>query len=92
MQHPRINEAVEAVRTAAADLRVAPYVESTGRGSLRYLQLTAVGADPVRPAAQDDLRALVQVCDAHGRWHANGPELYAQPEGVVMPPCLPCYL
>ena len=29
VQHPRINEAAEAVRAAAAELRVAPYAEST---------------------------------------------------------------
>ncbi len=62
VQHPRINEAAEAVRAAAADLRVPPYVESTGAGALRYLQLTAVGTDPESPAAQHDPRALVQAC------------------------------
>ena len=66
VQHPRINEAAEAVRAAAAELRVQPYVEGTGAGALRYLQLTAVGTDPERPAAQHDPRALVQACARHG--------------------------
>ena len=60
VQHPRINEAADAVRAAVAELRVPPYVESTGAGALRYLQLTAVGSDPERPTAQRDPRALVQ--------------------------------
>jgi hypothetical protein len=67
VQHPRINEAVEAVRAATTDLRVPPYAESTGRGSMRYLQLTAVGSDAAQPAAQHDPRALVQVRDDDGR-------------------------
>ena len=48
------------MRGAAAELRVPPYVESTGAGALRYLQLTVVGSGPERPAAQHDPRALVQ--------------------------------
>lgn len=52
---------MEAVRQAAAALGVRPYDEASGSGSLRYLQLTAVGSDPLRPVAQTDPAARVQV-------------------------------
>lgn len=41
---------------------ITPYSEHNGRGELRYLQLTAVGMQPDRPAAQHDPQASVQVC------------------------------
>jgi hypothetical protein len=42
-------------------LGITPYSERSGRGELRYLQLTAVGTQPDAPAAQDDPQASVQV-------------------------------
>ena len=41
---------------------ITPYSEHNGRGELRYLQLTAIGTQPDRPAAQHDPQASVQVC------------------------------
>ena len=40
---------------------ITPYSEHNGRGELRYLQLTAIGTQPDRPAAQSDPLASVQV-------------------------------
>eukprot|EP00898_Chlorokybus_atmophyticus_P008158 jgi/Chlat1/8343/Chrsp8S00676 len=40
--HPLINEAVQLVKEVMLDLRVEPYNESTGSGSLRYIQLAVV--------------------------------------------------
>lgn len=42
-------------------LGVVPYDERSGKGNLRYLQLTAVGTDPAQPAAEQDPDAAVQV-------------------------------
>lgn len=66
MHHPRLNEAVEAVRVSVRRLGIAPYSERTGAGELRYLQLTAVGSQPGAPAAQCDPHAALQV-GGHGR-------------------------
>lgn len=47
------------------ELRIQPYRENTrgggGSGELRYLQLTAIGSQNSRPAAQHDAFASVQV-------------------------------
>lgn len=61
VHHPRLNEAVDAVRRSVQRLGIRPYSERTGRGELRYLQLTAVGSQRAAPAAQRDSQAAVQV-------------------------------
>jgi 23S rRNA (uracil1939-C5)-methyltransferase len=39
VHHPNINRAVEAVKTLIQKERIAPYIESSGGGVLRYLQM-----------------------------------------------------
>ena len=49
------------VRDAIQQLRISPYDESSGRGDLRYLQLTASGSEISNWLAQNDPTASVQV-------------------------------
>lgn len=62
----RINDAVELVLRLVNALGVAPYEDSSGRGALRYLQMTALPR-PSRDRAEEDPDAVVQlvlVCNA----------------------------
>lgn len=56
VHHPSINEAALVVKAAVDELRVQPYEEATGRGQLRYVQLTVGQSSPRDPAC------CVQVC------------------------------
>lgn len=64
VHHPRLNEAVEAIRRVVRRLCIIPYSERSGKGELRYLQVTAIGTQLRAPAAQRDPHALVQVSAA----------------------------
>lgn len=64
--HPRINEAVEAIRSAVERLGTRVYSEGKhARGGLRYLQLTAVSGDESEKATKtpthEDARARIQL-------------------------------
>lgn len=61
VQHPRLNAALQLVREAVQHLGIRPYDEASGRGELRYLQLTAAGSETSGWMAQQDSQASVQV-------------------------------
>ncbi len=65
IHHLRINEASEAVCQAVNRLGIEPYNEKTGKGALRYIQLTAAGGEASGRRAEQDPLATVQASPHH---------------------------
>eukprot|EP00850_Spirogloea_muscicola_P004222 SM000018S03587 [mRNA] locus=s18:94827:100135:- [translate_table: standard] len=59
--HPSINAAVELIRDTITDLRIQPYSEETGLGSLRYIQLVLSTYNTAIPLAERYAQGKVQV-------------------------------
>ena len=73
VQHPRLNDAAALIASACARAGIRAYDETTGEGELRYVQLTAVGADG---RADLDPDAAVQVALV---WNSPAPTTAAGP-------------
>lgn len=73
VQHPRLNDAAALIASACERAGIRAYDETTGEGELRYVQLTAVGADG---RADLDTDAVVQVALV---WNSPAPTTAAGP-------------
>ncbi|KAF5834701.1 hypothetical protein DUNSADRAFT_8526 [Dunaliella salina] len=76
IHHPRINQAVALIKQLTQQQGTVPYEEATGRGQLRYIQLTAVSSDLKHhlTPAENDPSALVQVVLVWNAVDAASPE------------------
>eukprot|EP00850_Spirogloea_muscicola_P003003 SM000011S19181 [mRNA] locus=s11:1327571:1331517:- [translate_table: standard] len=59
--HPSINAAVELIRDTITDLKIQPYDEETGLGSLRYIQLVLSTYNTAIPLTERYAQGKVQI-------------------------------